>query len=51
MIKGLKELLALTKWAEQSNHQLKIVPIRRYYSLEQEQEIIQTKQDRFENWM
>lgn len=48
---GLEELLALAQWAAQSNHELKVVPFRRYFSLVQEKEIVQTKQDRYENWM
>jgi 1-acyl-sn-glycerol-3-phosphate acyltransferase len=48
---GLEELLALAQWAIQSNHELKIVPFRRYYSLEQKKEIVQTKQDRYDHWM
>ncbi|KAA3659111.1 MAG: 1-acyl-sn-glycerol-3-phosphate acyltransferase [Chloroflexi bacterium] len=51
MRKGIEELLKLARWAADSNHILKIVPIRRYYSLEKQREVIQYEQERFENWM
>lgn len=51
MRKGLEELLQLTQWAIQTNHTIEVVPIRRYYSLEKEREIIQREQETFEKWM
>lgn len=48
---GIEELLALSEWAADAGHSLRITPVRRYYSLDQDKEIIQTKQDTFEDWM
>jgi 1-acyl-sn-glycerol-3-phosphate acyltransferase len=48
---GLKELLALSNWGIQRNISLKFTPIRRFYSLENGKEIVQTKQGYFAHWM
>jgi len=51
MRKGVEELRELARWAEKTDHNLKIVPIRKYYSLIEQREVVQTEQERFENWM
>ncbi len=48
---GLRELLALTHWASASGLTLTVVPIRRYYSLEEQRQIEQIEQGVFEDWM
>lgn len=48
---GLEELLALSQWVAENGWLIYITPIRKYYSLKHNKEIIQTKQDRFTNWM
>jgi 1-acyl-sn-glycerol-3-phosphate acyltransferase len=48
---GVEELLALSEWAADAGHSLRITPIRRFYSLDQGKEIVQTKQDTFKDWM
>jgi len=48
---GLEELLELAKWAAQSGYSLMVKPIRRYYSVGEGREIVQTRQGRFEDWM
>jgi hypothetical protein len=51
MRNGIEELLKLSQWTAAQNYNIKVVPIRRYYSLEQDREIIQYEQTRYENWM
>jgi hypothetical protein len=48
---GLAELLALARWAAESGLALTITPVRRFYSLNQEREVVQIKQGSFERWM
>jgi len=48
---GLKELLALARWAAESGLSLTVTPIRRYYAPHQGEEIVQTRQGSFERWM
>jgi 1-acyl-sn-glycerol-3-phosphate acyltransferase len=48
---GVEELLALSEWAADAGHSLRITPVRRYYSLDQDKVIVQTKQDTLEDWM
>ncbi len=48
---GLEELLKLSQWAANNNWFISITPIRKYYSVRENKEIIQTKPDRFINWM
>jgi 1-acyl-sn-glycerol-3-phosphate acyltransferase len=48
---GLKEMLNLTKWAAQQNYKIKISPIRYFFSLDKETDIVQIKQGVFKNWM
>jgi 1-acyl-sn-glycerol-3-phosphate acyltransferase len=51
MLIGLRELLKLSTWAETKGYTIHITPIRKFYSNEQEKEIIQIKQDAFDRWM
>ena len=51
MRKGIEELLKLSQWASAHNKEVKVVPIRRFYSLLEEREIVQYEQERFEKWM
>ena len=51
MQQGLEELLALARWAARKEYSLHLTPIRRYHCSDQEEEIVQIKQGRFENWM
>jgi 1-acyl-sn-glycerol-3-phosphate acyltransferase len=48
---GLEELLPLAHWAAESGCELKITPIRRFYSPEQDKEIVQIEQGDFAHWM
>jgi hypothetical protein len=48
---GLEELLDLAQWAAEEGFSLIITPIYRYYRSDQEGEIVQTKQGKFEHWM
>ena len=47
----LEELLALAQWAADSGKSLSITPTRRYFRSDQEEEIIEAKQGKFEDWM
>jgi 1-acyl-sn-glycerol-3-phosphate acyltransferase len=51
MRQGLEELLALASWAETHHLDLRLTPIRRYRLAGEKNEIVQTKQGRFEDWM
>jgi len=51
MLNGLDELRTLANWAHQQNLQMKVSPIRKYYSIEEQREIAQTTQDNIKNWM
>jgi len=51
MALGLKEFLRLSEWANNQNLTLDITPIRYYYDIETQQEIVQTDQGNFEHWM
>jgi hypothetical protein len=51
MQKGLEELLSLARWAAKADCSLHLTPIRRYHRSDQEEEIVQIKQGRFEDWM
>ena len=51
MKKGLEELLALAQWAAQQKLQLIITPLWKFYSVQEQKEIIQIKQGAFEHWM
>lgn len=48
---GLRELLALARWAGRSGFSLMVTPIRRYYAVERGEEVVQIDQERFEGWM
>jgi 1-acyl-sn-glycerol-3-phosphate acyltransferase len=48
---GLEELLALSDWVSASGLRLALTPIRRYTSLDGEEEIVQVKQGTFQDWM
>jgi hypothetical protein len=48
---GLDELLALARWADSLHHRLLVTPIRRYYSVERGEEMVQTSQGSFRAWM
>lgn len=48
---GLQELNTLSHWAAAHQKHLHIVPVRRYYLENQDQEIVQTSQDTMEDWM
>jgi 1-acyl-sn-glycerol-3-phosphate acyltransferase len=51
MRQGLEELHNLAHWADVQGLELYLTPIRRYHLIGQEDEIVQTKQGRFEGWM
>jgi 1-acyl-sn-glycerol-3-phosphate acyltransferase len=51
MVLGLEELYKLSEWAAKSELNLLITPIRYFFSLEEEQEIIQKEQGYFKGWM
>ncbi len=51
MLQSLEELHAIAKWAEENNYQLRIIPIRKFYSTEEGKEILQTKQEVSGSWM
>ena len=48
---GLHELLALSRWAARSGLPLLLTPVRRYYSPDREEEVVQIQQGTFEHWM
>jgi 1-acyl-sn-glycerol-3-phosphate acyltransferase len=48
---GLEELLRLSQWASNNKYFLFVTPIRKYYSIKENREIIQTKPEKFKNWM
>jgi hypothetical protein len=51
MKKGLEEFFRLTTWAAGKGYKLQVIPIRKYYSIEDKREVVQIKQNKFENWM
>ena len=51
MGKGLKELLRLLEWAFECGHLIKITPIKSYFSLKENREIIQREQSQYAAWM
>lgn len=51
MQRGVAQLHNLLLWCREHSCQMRIEPTRRYYSLEQEQEIVQTRQDIVHDWM
>jgi hypothetical protein len=48
---GLEELHGLAQWVSSEGFSLQLIPIRRYYQGNQDDEIVQVKQSRFEDWM
>lgn len=48
---GLAELRNLAQWADQQGLTLRLIPIRRYYSPDAGEEITQTRQEPFKEWM
>lgn len=48
---GLEELQELLRWARDEHLQVKIVPIRTYYSIPEDQQVVQKEQGSFQNWM
>jgi hypothetical protein len=48
---GLQELLALAQWTVESGLALTVTPVRRYYSPERGEQVVQIEQGRFEGWM
>jgi hypothetical protein len=51
MERGLEELLALARWASESGLRLELTPVRRYFSPERGEEVVQVTQGSFEGWM
>ena len=51
MERGLEELLVIARWASKSGLRLELTPIRRYFSPEQGEEVVQVSQGSFEGWM
>jgi 1-acyl-sn-glycerol-3-phosphate acyltransferase len=47
---GLQELLALARWAAGSGFSLVVTPIRRYFSPERGEEVVQIEQGEFRHW-
>ena len=48
---GLRELLALSRWAAESGLPLVLTPVRRFHLPERGEEVVQIKQGAFEHWM
>jgi hypothetical protein len=51
MLLGLRELHDLTQWAENENFGIKITPIRYFFYIDEDNEIVQTVQGSFKRWM
>ena len=51
MLSGMLELQKLTQWAERQRLLIKVIPFRRYHSIAEGREIVQTRQHAFERWM
>ena len=51
MQKGLEELLNALEWCLQNNHTITITPVRHFYSIKKNQEVIQEEQRHFQSWM
>jgi len=51
MTLGLEELLRLANWCVASKSSLAVTPIRRFYKIDEANEITQIKQGKFESWM
>lgn len=48
---GLMELQALAQWADEEGLEMKVIPIRRYYSRAAEKEIVQIEQEAYGAWI
>ncbi len=48
---GLEQLLALAQWAAASGYTLAVKPIWRYYSIEEEREVVRLEQELCKQWM
>lgn len=48
---GLKELQQLLRWARDEDLQVKIVPTWTYFSIPEDQQVVQQEQGSFQNWM
>jgi len=51
MQEGLRELLEILEWCSSNNHQITVIPVRHYYSPQEEREIIQKEQKIYQPWM
>ncbi len=51
MEQGLQELVDLLSWAEPNHYRVQIIPERRYIDTKTGQNVVQTKQGSFQNWM
>jgi 1-acyl-sn-glycerol-3-phosphate acyltransferase len=51
MRRGMEDLLALARWAADADLQLTLTPVRRYVSPTRGEEVVQTEQNSFEDWM
>lgn len=50
MLEGLKEWLQLTHWADEQRVNLRLTPIRRFFSHRKGEEIVQIEQGGFDHW-
>lgn len=48
---GLLELYKLSNWASQNHHSLRLTPVRKYYLPDHQEQVIQTQQGSYEDWM
>ncbi len=48
---GLAQLHRLLLWCQEYGYQVDVQPLRFYYSLQEERDIIQSRQDIFQSWM
>jgi 1-acyl-sn-glycerol-3-phosphate acyltransferase len=48
---GIKELQCLVDWCRSTGCQIRITPLRRYYSPKEGREVLQRVQSRFQSWM
>jgi len=51
MQQGLGELLRILEWCSRNDHQIVITPVRRYYSPQEDREIIERDQEIYQPWM
>lgn len=48
---GLQEFYELSQWVSKNKWELIVKPIRKYYSLEENKVVIQTRPNKFQKWM